>query len=110
MQAIRTTTRENEVRERIPVPHDNYFQSFFSSRHAARVTHFLAFSNSLLQRKSTTTSKIFKMSEAQDSSCQFVINLYTESRLVSLSFLSPSYLPFTFNLPKINLQLNTIKY
>ena len=29
--------RENEVRERIPVPHDNYFQSFFSSRHAARV-------------------------------------------------------------------------
>ena len=23
-----------EVRERIPVPHDNYFQSFFSSRHA----------------------------------------------------------------------------
>ena len=32
-----------------------------------RVTLFLAFSNSLLQRKSTTTSKIFKMSEAQDS-------------------------------------------
>ena len=30
-------SRENEVRERIPVPHDNYFQSFFSSRHAARV-------------------------------------------------------------------------
>ena len=29
--------RENEVRERIPVPHDNYFQSIFSSRHTARV-------------------------------------------------------------------------
>ena len=27
-------TRDYEVRERIPVPHDNYFQSFFSSRHA----------------------------------------------------------------------------
>ena len=26
--------RDYEVRERIPVPHDNYFQSFFSSRHA----------------------------------------------------------------------------
>ena len=34
---INIETRENEVRERIPVPHDNYFQSFFSSRHAARV-------------------------------------------------------------------------
>ena len=27
-------TRDYEVRERIPVPHDNYFQSSFSSRHA----------------------------------------------------------------------------
>ena len=27
-------TRDYEVRERIPVPHDNYFQSFFSSRNA----------------------------------------------------------------------------
>ena len=26
--------RDYEVRERIPVPHDNYFQSFFSLRHA----------------------------------------------------------------------------
>ena len=32
-----TISRENEVRERIPVPNDNYFQSFFSSRHAASV-------------------------------------------------------------------------
>ena len=28
-------TRDYEVRERIPVPHDNYFQSFFSSHHAS---------------------------------------------------------------------------
>ena len=27
-------SRDYEVRERIPEPHDNYFQSFFSSRHA----------------------------------------------------------------------------
>ena len=27
-------TRDYEVRERISVPHDNYFRSFFSSRHA----------------------------------------------------------------------------
>ena len=36
-----TTTRDYEVRERIPVLHDNYFQSFFSSRHAARVLNFV---------------------------------------------------------------------
>ena len=30
----KTLLRDYEVRERIPVPHDNYFQSFFSSRHA----------------------------------------------------------------------------
>ena len=28
------TARDYEVRERIPVPYDNYFQSFFSLRHA----------------------------------------------------------------------------
>ena len=37
MRLIAIEARENEVRERIPVSHDNYFQSFFSSRHAARV-------------------------------------------------------------------------
>ena len=30
----RLLSRDYEVRERIPVPHDNYFQSFFSSGHA----------------------------------------------------------------------------
>ena len=30
-------TRENEVREHIPVPHDNLLQSILSSRHADKV-------------------------------------------------------------------------
>ena len=30
-------SRENEVREHIPVPYDNHFQSILSSRHAVKV-------------------------------------------------------------------------
>ena len=33
-QEVLSLPRDYEVKERIPVPHDNHFQSFFSSRHA----------------------------------------------------------------------------
>ena len=37
----KVNTRENEVREHIPVPDDNLFQSILSSRHAVKVIFIL---------------------------------------------------------------------